>query len=336
MIKELQQEYYEVEKNFPAYSFLQSYLWGEVEKKLQREVFRVGILENNQFIGICQIIGVKAKRGNFLKIEHGPLVKEKERFWEILQIILDWITKNDLQKKYHYLRITPGIEYSQSNFQKIKSLKFTLAPRWLTTEVFWIKEINQPEEKLLQEMTKSHKTMVLESLQKPYIEIEKSTNVESFWKIYQELSKRKHFVPYPYELIKNEFEIFHQNNQADIYFGKMEGKIYSAALIIYDQKCAYYHHAASLPTKEPINYKLHWQIILDAKKRGCQFYNFWGTMPRSYLQDIPKNHPWQGFARFKKGFGGKLIKLLPTCDQPFSMRYYLVKIYEKLKQKNFI
>ena len=45
------------------------------------------------------------------------------------------------------------------------------------------------------------------------------------------------------------------------------------------------------------SYLLQWEIIKDAKKRGCDTYNFWGiSSPDNNL------HPWYGTYLFKKKF----------------------------------
>jgi lipid II:glycine glycyltransferase (peptidoglycan interpeptide bridge formation enzyme) len=325
--------YEEREKDFACFTFLQSYLWGEVMKSLGYKVFRLGFFENENLIGLAQLISVKARRGRFLKIEHGPLFESENYFWKMMESILLWIKENKLHKNHLYLRITPNLEYSEERVQKMKSLGFKMAPRWLVSESFWVKRINVDEESLLKEMSSHHRKLISDSLKKPYIEIKTGDDFEAFWKIYQDISLRKDFVPYPYELVKKEFEIFKSKNMAELYFGIVEGKVLSSALIIFYKDSAYYHHGGSIPSKEPVNYKLHWKIILDAKNRGCKFYNFWGILPRSFYKDLPPNHPWQGFSKFKIGFGGKLIKTLPTFDYPFSLKYYPIKLYEKLSEK---
>jgi lipid II:glycine glycyltransferase (peptidoglycan interpeptide bridge formation enzyme) len=318
--------------NFETYSFLQDYEWGEVEKILGREVIRYGIYYDENLIGTSQIIGYKAKRGNFLLIPHGPLIKKEyyEKIYEIIEKIIEKIKEEKLNKHYIFLRLNSGFLKEDVNLEKFKKIGFNLAPIWTVSENFWIKDIDKNEEDLLSEMDKSHKKLILDSLDKDFLEIEETEDlnkIDDFWKIYESLANRKNFVPYPYELIKNEFEIFSKIGKAKLYFGKIEEKYYSSALIIFSHNSAFYHHGASLPIKEPINYKLHWKIILDAKNRGCKFYNMWGV---TLSNDI--NHPWYGLTQFKKGFGGKLIKLLETLDYKFSKKYYITYIYEKIRR----
>jgi lipid II:glycine glycyltransferase (peptidoglycan interpeptide bridge formation enzyme) len=308
-------------------SFLQNYEWGEVERGLNKEVIRWGIYDKN-LIGVVQIVGHQAKRGNFLTIAHGPIIKNdyQKNLTEIIRIIIEKIKEWKLNKKYNFLRANFLIEYNQKTLKELLNSGFKLAPRWFVSENFWLKEINKSDEELLSEMTEHHRKQILTSLQKPYLIIEKSNSIELidiFWNLYLQLAKEKKFNPYSYELIKKEFEVFSQENKAWWYLGKIENKYYSAALIIFDHNCAYYHHGASIKIKEPLNYKLHWQIILDAKEMNCRYYNFWG------ITNQGPEHPWYGLTQFKKGFGGKEINFLPTLDYIFNLKYYLTYFFEK-------
>lgn len=309
-------------------SFLQSYEWGRVEEELSREVIRWGIYDESQLIGIVQIIGYQAKRGNFLAILHGPIIKKtyQQKFIEIIKLIFNKIYELKLNKKYSFLRANFLIENDENILNKLKNMGFRLAPRWLVSENFWLKEINKTDEALLKEMNNHHSKEILSSLQKPYLIIEKSNNIEIleiFWNLYEQLAKEKKFKPYRKELIKKEFKIFSEEKKALWYLGKIENKYYSSALIIFDNESAYYHHGASIKIKEPLNYKLHWQIILDARQKGYKYYNFWGITNQGV------KHPWYGLTQFKKGFGGKQINLLPTLDYVFNFKYYLTFLFEK-------
>jgi lipid II:glycine glycyltransferase (peptidoglycan interpeptide bridge formation enzyme) len=306
-------------------SFLQDFEYGEIEKSLGREIIRLGLLENNKLLGVCQLIGYQGKRKGLIS-HHGP-VTNKKLFISFLNKIIEFLEKNGYSKQYHFLRINSAIP--KNNEEIIKPTGFILAPTYAVSENFWIKTIKEDDE-MLKEMDQTTKKSIINSLKKPFLEIEKTTDLkalEIFWEIYQNLAKRKNFVPYSKQFIQKEFELFVKENKALFFLGKVEGKYYSAALIIFSHKIAFYHHSASYPIKEPLNYKMQWEIIQEAKNRGCKFYNFWGIARK----ESPE-HPWYGLTQFKKGFGGQLIKLQPTIDYPFSWRYYLNYIYEKIKR----
>jgi lipid II:glycine glycyltransferase (peptidoglycan interpeptide bridge formation enzyme) len=44
---------------------------------------------------------------------------------------------------------------------------------------------------------------------------------------------------------------------------------------------------------------LQWQAMLDAQKKGCRQYDFWGAAP---AEATGKEASWGGITRFKQGF----------------------------------
>jgi hypothetical protein len=148
-------------------SFLQDFEYGEIERSLGREVIRLA-LKDKEILGVCQIIGYQGKRKG-LVIHHGPASRldgpasNQENF--ILEI-LKFLKENNYHKKYDFLRINPI-----SPIPKIKG--FILAPTYAVTENFWIKEIKNDEE-MLEEMSETTRRLVLDSLKKPFLEIEKN------------------------------------------------------------------------------------------------------------------------------------------------------------------
>lgn len=86
----------------------------------------------------------------------------------------------------------------------------------------------------------------------------------------------------------------------------------AASMIVYDDgKVRYYAHAAA-------HYEFHKlqpaaallvYAMLDAKTMGLQAFDMYGVSP----PDEP-NHPWAGFSRFKRSFGGEEVAFSGTWD----------------------
>jgi lipid II:glycine glycyltransferase (peptidoglycan interpeptide bridge formation enzyme) len=67
---------------------------------------------------------------------------------------------------------------------------------------------------------------------------------------------------------------------------------------------------------------LHWELMKEAKTKGLRFYDWWGIAS----SDDPKD-PWAGLTRFKKGFGGEVVKYPGTFDyviKPFGYLFYKI------------
>lgn len=102
---------------------------------------------------------------------------------------------------------------------------------------------------------------------------------------------------------------------------EIEETIVSAALAFLDEDTAYYAHAGSdyAWRKANPNIVLLTQMMLDAANEGRKYFDFYGIAP----EDAPVDHPWQGFTRFKKSFGGERRTYLGTWEKPVRRMRYL-------------
>jgi lipid II:glycine glycyltransferase (peptidoglycan interpeptide bridge formation enzyme) len=79
--------------------------------------------------------------------------------------------------------------------------------------------------------------------------------------------------------------------------------------------------------KSGANHALQWRALLWAKERGYARYDFWGVpdalgqaaatsdpMERARLEQAAQADPLAGVFRFKKGFGGRIVRYLPAYD----------------------
>ncbi len=320
-------------------SFLQSWEWGGFEEKMGYEIMRLGLYNKNELHAITLIIKIKAKRGNFLFIPHGPIFKfsifpainyRVNNFqFSILKDLLTYLI--DLAKKegYLFIRIGPILENSSENQQLFKDLGFKMAPIYLHSEDFWILPLEKSEDELLASMRKTTRYLIKKAL-RDGVTIEKSTDeksVKQFLKVYEETIKRERFSPYSDRYIEKEFEAFHKTGNALFLFGKHESKILASALVLFTKSTAFYHQGASIHTKIPVPYLLQWEAIKEAKKRGCRFYNFWGILIKGRTP-----RAWDGLTTFKTGFGGYEYQCIPTQDYIISPKYYLTYLYEKFLQ----
>jgi len=313
-------------------SFLQTWEWGEFEKKTGYEIIRLGIFEKKSLKTIALVIKIKAKRGNFLFIPHGPIfqstINNKQiAIKPIITQLLNYLISLAKYENYSFIRIAPSLENTPENQQLFSELGFRKAPIYMHAERLWVLDLNKSEDELLNEMRKTTRYLVKRAVRDGVI-IEKRTDqkaIDDFWKIYEETAKRENFVPFSRDFIKKEFEAFHKTGNTLFLFGKVHPTgVLASALIIFTKSTAFYHQGASIHTKIPVTYLLQWEAIKEAKRRGCLFYNFWGILQEGRT---PKN--WQGLTLFKTGFCGKQIDYLPTQDFIISPKYYLTYLYEK-------
>ena len=314
-----------------SYPFFQSWNWGEVLQSVGTSIERLGLYDADILVGVLLVVDVKAKRGHYLYLRHGPVLINFEKYGDSFLNHVKIIAK---EKGASFIRISRLLKKDTITVDFFKQRKFLLsALQTIDTEVCWILDITKSEEELLREMRKTHRYLIKKAKSMP-IEIIKTTDTKylpEFLSLYKDLSKRKHFVPH--KEVEKEFEIFTKDNQSMLFLAKYEGKIISGAIIDFVGDMAIYRHGASSYEYRniPAAYLVQWEAILEAKERGKKIYNFWGIAPEN-----AKNHPWQGHTLFKTGFGGEREFYIPTMDLPLSISYwknYIIDWISKMRKR---
>jgi lipid II:glycine glycyltransferase (peptidoglycan interpeptide bridge formation enzyme) len=337
-------------------TFLQSWEWGEFQKDLGYQTIRLGILDDDRLMAIAQIIKIRAKRGNFLFVPHGPLIKPKipkRKINIIIKTLIKYLQKIGKKEGYSFIRISPILINTLQNQQIFKQLGFKTAPIYMHAETIWQLHLTFAEETILANMRKTTRYLIKKAIRENVIVEKRFDNqaVDDFYQIYEETARRENFVPFSKEYIKKEFAAFkktgnalflftniNRNSQCDTHFEAstptgaekcgVEKIPIASALIIFTKSTAFYHQGASIHTKVPATYILQWEAIKEAKKRGCSYYNFWGIYDEENRR-TPKS--WQGLTLFKTGFGGEKVAYLPTQDYIINPFKYLISfLWEKL------
>ena len=324
-------------------TFLDSWNWGEFQKKEGNRIWRWGIYDNNGLGGVVLLVKIKAKRGTFLFVPHGPVVKNQNPKIkvQILNSLLNDLKKTAGSEGAGFIRIAPIWERNKENEAIFKDLGFKEAPIHMHPELTWELDTNLPEEELSANMRKTTRYLIKQAQKNQDIQIIKSENIDNlkyFSEVYEKTAKRHSFTPYSFDYLRNELESFGDDNQFLMFLGKYKNKVVSSAIIIYWQNVGFYHHGASLSeyNRIPVSYLLQWEAIREAKKRGCKTYNFWGVAEKNWKLEIGNwkfgKHPWQGLSMFKMGFGGRAKEYVKTQDFILSPRYYFNYLVEKARK----
>lgn len=152
----------------------------------------------------------------------------------------------------------------------------------------------------------------------------KNGQYEEFWQMLQETAKRDKFATHERGYYEKLLETHSENFSNELFFAEYKGKVLAAALINFYKPSAsatYLHGASTREHKEIMApHLLHWQVIKEAKKRGFDYYDFWG------IDEIK----WPGVTRFKLGFGGDVVEYPLAVDIIYRPAWY--KIYRLVKK----
>ena len=127
--------------------------------------------------------------------------------------------------------------------------------------------------------------------------------LEAFDRIMQETGQRDRFIPRGKAYYRQVLDALRQD--AVLFMAYLAGEPIAGTIGVFSGGKGWYLYGASSDEHRNSmpNYLLQWEMICEALKRKCVFYDFRGV-PGEPRQDAPL----YGLYRFKKGFGGTYTK----------------------------
>ncbi len=190
-------------------------------------------------------------------------------------------------------------------FQKFleKNINKT-APEIFPTNTLMI-NLEQDDDEILSQMKQKGRYNIKLARKKGVV-IEEEKNVENFWKLMCETSKRDGFRSNKKHVYSDLLKSF--KDDAVLYTAKDEtGDVLASAIFTIAKGMAIYNYGASTNRKRGLMapYLLQWAGMQWAKKKGAKVYDFLGISPEN-----EPNHSLNGVASFKLKFGGTRV----ICD----------------------
>ncbi len=324
-------------------TFLHSWAWGEFNQAMGTKIFRMGMYEGNTLIGLALILKITARRGAFLFCPHGPIFSEnadKEMGLEALSMHLKKLAQ---EEHCAFIRISPILTKEVAHEKIFTKLGFRPAPvHMMHPELGWILNIQPSEEALLKNMRKTTRYCIRKA-EKDGVTIQMSaapSDIDKFWQVYKATVDRQNFTPFSKEYLSREIAVFGVKDMKDesfdsplceavFFFALYNQEIIATAIIVFYGNSAFYHHGASIPKYPKITapYLLQWAVIQEARRRGCELYNFWGVVPEELSR-----HPWAGLSLFKRGFGGNSQEYVHAQDYVINQKYWLNWTVERVRK----
>lgn len=303
-------------------SFLQSWDWGDLEKKQKKRIWRIQIKNNENEI-ICEAQTQKEIfpfGKSMLYIPYGPCFKQNiflKGKKKILNLILKEVKKIAKREKAFFLKIEPA-----SSFPKIDE---ALKPqRRIQPKKNLILSLKKSEEELLKSFHQKtrYNIKIAEKRGLNVLAIkekkEKIKYLKIFMRFVQKTSRRGNFKPH----IKDHYMNILNLDNTVLYLGEYKNIFIATNIVLYFGKVATYLHGA-------LDYKyrnimaphfLQWRQIIDAKNMGYEKYDFGGIDEKK----------WPGVTRFKMGFKGDILEYPQGGDFVFNKLLY--KTYKTLRK----
>lgn len=332
-------------------TFLHSEAWVDFNNNFGHKTWQLGLYNHTELVGVALILKIQAKRGTFLFCPHGPqtaayadyldqvkegqaasqhLIKEIQAELFAFTEYLSHLGKNE---DASFIRFSPIFEDMSEIAELFPSLGFRKAPIHMHHELTTVVDVTSDVETILGRMRKTMRQMIKKAenmVQSGEVKTEFVEEIsDELHEVYKDTAFRGQFVPFSKEYLQAEYDSFKEFADAKLMAVRHEGKVLSWGMYLFSGKRAFYHQGANLLDKNvPASYLCQWTGIKLAKEMGCETYDFWGVSP----EDRP-NHPWYSIGRFKRGFGGNDMKLIPAQDFILSWRYWITWAFETWRAK---
>jgi len=214
-------------------------------------------------------------------------------------------------------KLEPGLRPSQKLTSRLKKYSFKFDNWPLSPSKTLIIDLNKTNKQLLENM-KSKTRYNIRLAEKKKIEINiysgKKTSNSVLKKFYQIWQKRRRQIKLPtpkfkeFVFLRNAFE-----NNFSLLTAEKSNLLAGLIILKYQTNAWYWHNGATqdgfsqfAPTL------LTWEAIKLAKKIGCTKFDFEGVYDQRFHRQTKS---WQGFSRFKKGFGGAPVEFAGTFSR---------------------
>ncbi len=348
-------------------SFLQSWEWGEFQDKFWRKVKRfAGEDWQAQFVA-NKLPGVNKF---YWHCPRGPVAKFSIfnfQFSNFLEQI-----KKTAGKDVIFFRLGPAWQI-EKGIEKFKKAGFRQLSYDIEPSQTLILDIIKTEQELLAQMHEKWRYNIRlaerKGVQVKIISVQDDDFEKYFEEFYRLVSEgtaeRKGIKHHPKEYYRKQLEItspppspskgegeihptppFSKEGDSSLYkrevgrdfknilfVAEYEGKVIAAnILVIFGKTATYLHGATSSEHREVMaSHLLQWEQIKYAKQLGCVEYDFWGIVNEHTLDK--RGPSWEGFTRFKKGFGGKEVNYVGYWDYPLDKKwYFLYRLVQKFRR----
>lgn len=320
-----------LKKKFISGNFLQSSIWKDFLDAQQKRNWQLFINDKKKTIGTCLVYENKLPFGkSYLYSPKGPIFFEDlddERRQEAIFLVLSKVRDITVQtSKYQEIFYKLETDRVQNLIPELKKSR-DVQPRDT-----WILDLKKDLKQLLSEAHSKHRyNIALAGRKKVKVNFSvKEGDIYKFLELNKKTASRNDIKTHSDDYYKLLWKTLLKNNCGTLCIASAGDNVVAVNMIISFGKAVTYLHGAA-----DYNYRkymaphlLQWETIKRAKTDGHEIYDFWGIAPSDGSK--PK---WEGFSRFKKGFGGELVESPGAHNFIYNESWYSIYLWlSKLKK----
>lgn len=328
---------------------LQTSAWAMLKSRFGWSAGRVAVLEGNRVVAGASVLFRRLPLGlaTLAYVPKGPLID-----WDNpLHVSALWEGLDALCRDRHAfaLKLEPDLVDDE---RRTTNDKGRLPPPNLCPSSFVLRpsspiqprrtillDLTKTEEELLAGMNQSTRRNIRLAARRGVVVREGTPDdLPTFYSLMQTTGERDRFGIHSFDYYRAAFELFVPRGWARLFVAEVHEAglepVPAAAIMVLalGHKAWYMYGASGNEHRErKPNHALQWEAIRWAKSRGCTTYDLWGIPDEdqvaleSKFQD--EDSGLWGVYRFKRGFGGRVVRYVGALDRVYNTWVYRVFLF---------
>ena len=309
---------------------LQSGPWGDLKAAFGWDAARLGLVDDGRLVAGGQILFKKLVGGltQLAYVPRGPVVDWADR--RLVTMLLTAMAQQARARGALVLSIEPDLLDGTGNQELLVSYGLVPSPLGSVQPQRTIMvDIGGEEEGVLAAMkSKTRYNIRLAGRKGVTVRSGSEADLPVFNRLMAETAERDSFGVHIPEYYRQAYRLFSARGWVSLLLAEAEGEPVAALMAFALGSRAWYFFGASgdAHREKMPNYLLQWEAMRWARSRGCEEYDMWGV-PDEELEDLEEGFTHRrdglwGVYRFKRGFGGRLVRTVGAWDLPLRTGSY--------------
>lgn len=306
---------------------LQLTAWGALKSDFGWDAAQLGLEQEGRLVAGTQILFRKLPRLGALPLRIAYVPKGPLLDWAdagITRALFHALHRFCLRSGALMLKIEPEQPHSPDLSALLRALNFRPSSRTIQPRTTLWLDLRPDEDIILANMKQKWRYNVRLAERKGVtVRQGDAADLALFNNLMQATGERNEFGVHSAAYYQRFWELFGPSGQAALFIAEREGRALAALMALRLAGRAYYLYGASANEERQLmpSHLLQWQTMRWAKAHGCTAYDFWGIPDEVGLDpDAPIPDPatdlW-GVWRFKRGFGGEIMRYTGAWDRYF-------------------
>jgi peptidoglycan pentaglycine glycine transferase (the first glycine) len=231
------------------------------------------------------------------------------------------------KRKAFAIKVEPDENESTEGVKNLLDQGFINSPHAIQPGTTLLVDLKDDEDQLLARMHQKTRYNIRLAMRRD-VKVKSWKDLQAFGRMILETAERDAFGAHTPAYYQRAYHLFHPQGNCELFVAEFERTPLASVMVFAFGSRAWYLYGAStnLERNRMPTYLLQWEAMKWAKTKGCISYDLWG-IPDEDLETLEAEFTsrqdglW-GVYRFKRGFGGKIVRSIGTWD-----RVYMPSIY---------